>query len=118
MDTTILDCGHTPSEHGPHTTGYATSRDGKKSCYECAAASELQDMNESGRATLYFVKRPDGYHVTNWTGKLDFKAYGTRKSRHNIGGTRFDFWFKVNGKEWHGYQIGGYNEIAHCKRNK
>lgn len=117
----ILDCGHEPSEHNEITTGYGQDASGKTFCYACIAKNELEDMHRTGKNVMYLVKRDDGYHVTNWPASLDFKAYGVRKSWHNFAGSggRTDFWFKDDiGKEWHGYQIGQYNEIAYVKRNK
>lgn len=116
---TVCDCGHPPSPHGEPTTGYGTDLDGKTYCYDCCADRERQRMIETGKATLYYARRPDGWFVTDWPGHLNFKVMGSSKSRHNIGRVRVDFWFEgPDGFIWHGYQIGDWNQIAHCKRTK
>lgn len=114
----LLDCGHEPSPHSEYTTGTAHTTDGREVCWDCAAILELADMNKFGRASLYLVKRDDGLHITNWTGKLDYKVTSSKTSRHNLGGTRTDVWFKSGGQNWHGYQIGNFSQIAHCRRIK
>jgi hypothetical protein len=118
LDTTILDCGHAPSPHADFTTGYSTDAAGKTFCYDCCAEMDKAEMRKTGRATLYLVRRDGEWHVTNWPGSLDLKAYGVRFGRHNLAGRRVDFWFKFEGQEWHGYNLGHYSQIAHCKRLK
>lgn len=118
----ILDCGHpaTPTTSNI-TNGYGTDKEGKKHCYGCIALMDKHEMETTGRATLYFVKRGEKYFVTNWPASLEFPVLGMRTSWHNMAGKdgRIDFWFiGPDGKTWHGYQIGQYNEIAHCKRTK
>lgn len=123
METTtseILECGHhaTPTEH---TTGYGTTPDGRRHCYECIATMDKNRMIWDGKITLYFVKRDEKHFVTNWPGSLEFPVLNVKTSFHNMAGRngRTDFWFKgPDGKTWHGYQIGQYNQIAHCKRTK
>jgi hypothetical protein len=113
-----LDCGHYPSPHSPITDGYGTDASGKTFCYACCAQNDKKDMRETGRAILYLTKDGTGYKVTNWPGSLVIRVKSFRTSRHNMGGTRVDFWFTFEGQNWHGYQIGQWNEIAHCKRIK
>lgn len=128
-----LDCGHEPSEHGPHTTGYGEDRDGKRYCYDCCAERERAAMIEHGKATLYLVK-DSGYQrptvgseqasdrawiITDWPGKLRFRPWHVRKGRHNIARTRYDAWFAgPDGHVWHGVQYGDMTQIIHCKRTK
>lgn len=117
----ILDCGHVPSEHSEITTGYGTDANGKKHCYSCIATIDRAQMDKDGRATLYLVNRDGKYFVTNWPASLSYPVQSFRTSWHNIAGKdgRIDFWFTDHaGKHWHGYQIGAYNEIAHCRRVK
>lgn len=121
-DQTILNCGHTPTPHSPFTTGYGVDAQGKKSCYACCAKHERETMDATGRATMYISKDDSGaWVVTDWPGMLSYPAYGVRTSWHNIAGKngRVDFWFRDHaGRKWHGYQIGTYNQVAHCKRLK
>lgn len=85
-------------------------------------------MVETGRALLYLAEttRTDGnmkplhsaWHVSNWPGSLQVAIpIPPRKSRHNFGLWRLDFWFPFEGFWWHGYNIGD-NQIARCKRTK
>ena len=76
-------------------------------------------MINTGKATLYYTKQGDAWTVTDWPGRLSFPALGRKTSWHNIGRERVDFWFVgPDGFVWHGYQIGDWNQIAHCKRTK
>lgn len=66
--------------HNGGASGYATIKsdariEGEASvCYDCAAKREANEMSETGNWIAYLVRREDGYHVTDWTGKIDFKA--------------------------------------------
>lgn len=114
----VLDCGHepTPTSLG---TGYATTPNGLKVCYECAAEMERDDMFRTGKAVLYLTQKPDGTgDVTNWTGHLGWRTGPIRKGRHNIAGTRYDVWFQAGGYVWWGVQYGDDHQIVHCKRLK
>lgn len=122
-DKTLCDCGHAPSvkpNAGSGGTGYGVWTDGLTYCYDCCAKNERQAMIDTGKATLYHVKRDDGkWAVTDWPGRLSFPVLGQKKSWHNIGRKRVDLWFVgPDDHIWHGYQIGDWNQIAHCKRTK
>jgi len=118
MALTVLDCGHHPSEHSDWTTGYGTHPDGKRSCYACCSAMDREAMILDGHSKhlpLYF----NGKEVKNWCGGLRFTVSHVRHGRHNMAGSREDFWFTgPDGKPWWGYQVGKYNTIAHCRRVK
>jgi hypothetical protein len=77
-------------------------------------------MRETGRATLYLVKRADGWYVTNWPNSLSFKAHGVRES-HGFGfGGRYPIVtasFAFDG-QWWSVRDAGYSQIAHCRRTK
>ena len=76
-------------------------------------------MVETGKATLYLDRTRS--EVTDWPGMLRFHAMGFSASWHNMAGKngRVDFYFRgPDGFVWHGYQIGNFNEIAHCRRTK
>lgn len=114
-DRRVLDCGHTPSPHGNITTGYGTTRDGRRECYDCCAARERAAMIATGRATLYLT----GDAVTDWPGKLRFPVGHVRKGRHNMARVRYDFRFSgPDGATWSGVQYGDNTQIAHCRRVK
>lgn len=117
-DTTLIcDCGHPESPHSEITRGYGWMNE-KTMCYDCCLEWDKQNMRETGKTTLYLVKRDSKYFVENWTGTLSFPTYGAKKSWHNIAGTRIDVWFVFEKQEWHGYQIGNFTQICHCKRTK
>lgn len=118
--TNLLNCGHAPSKHGPYTTGYGTI-DGKRQCYDCCAAIERQAMVDTGRATLYLTFDDDTarYIVTDWPGHLRFICTRHTSSPHNIGRKQEHVWFTgPDGKWWHGYHVGDFNQIVHCRRLK
>lgn len=114
----MCDCGHMESDHSSFTRGYGENNEGKRLCWDCCAKAEREYMRTNGKNTLYLVKRNGQYFVTDWTGKVEFRVTSYSTSRHNIGGTRTDVWFKFENQTWHGYQIGDFNQICHCKRNK
>jgi len=96
-------------------TGYGVTKEGNKVCYTCCAKQELASMLETGKATLYFCKDK----VTDWAGQLTFKVLKQRTSRHNFARVRYDYWFRTpDNKLWHGYTIGDFTQIAHCKQVK
>ena len=116
-DKRILDCGHTPSPHALFTTGYGTTEDGKRHCYDCCAASERARMVETGKATLYL----NSGKITDWPGKLTFPVIGrVSRSWHNFAGRdgRRDVDFVgPDGFIWHGTNIGD-NDVLRAKRTK
>lgn len=137
MDADILSCGHPPSDHGPHTTGYGVTEDGKRICWTCCADADRARMIETGRATLYLVSRiapacetytgigarPGPtlkYKVANWPDSLSFPVTRIRVARRGggFGADRVDVWFTgPDGKPWHGVNRGD-NQIARCRRLK
>ena len=104
-------------------TGYGINKANEKVCYVCCAKQELASMLETGKATLYFTSTSvgvrKGYKVTDWTGELSFKVYTMKTSKHNMARVRYDYWFRTpDNKLWHGYTIGDFTQIAHCKQVK
>lgn len=98
-----LDCGHPPSKHGKH---------------------DRKQMAETGKIVLFLTISEymnmrlfqDG-KLTNWPGSLEIPCR-VKRGRHNMAGTRYDVWFRLHGKEWHGVQYGDNTQICHCKRLK
>ena len=120
--TDKLDCGHEPSKHGEHTTGYG-SMDGKTYCYECCADFDRQAMIEDGHLTLY-VSYDHGRcvaAVTNWPGSLRFPVKHQRPSRGYGFGREYQIthvWFNgPDGYEWVGRNAGDM-DLTRCKRTK
>ena len=114
MSTTLLDCGHEESAHSAITSGYGLDAAGKKFCYACCAEQDKKHMRTIGRITLYLHNK----EVTNWPGSLRFPVAYSKTSRHNMAGTRTDVWFNFEGTRWHGYQIGNFTEVCHCRQIK
>jgi hypothetical protein len=132
-ETGKCDCGHVPSEHTPHTTGYGwMSVDGQmlSFCYECCVSKEREQMESTGKACLYFMSQEPtharGYpgialgKVSDWAGKLTFPCrYRRRANAHNWGLSRTDAWFKdAQGREWHGVLYGDNTQLMRCRRLK
>ena len=125
-----LDCGHEPSPHGEHTTGYGIVNN-KKFCYECCAEMDKKQMREEGRITLYlgvqwkngtmFNKLTKIVHckneLTNWPGSLRIPCW-VHSHRHNIARRQYSVRFEFEGQKWHGRMVGDNTELCHCKRNK
>lgn len=130
---TKLDCGHSPSPHDEHTTGYGETPDGRKICWQCCADRDAQQMRDTGKITLYLSlanekdTAPNGFNglngkqvsrwqVSNWPGSLKFNAY-VKKGAHNMAGSRYDAWFTgPDNTQWHGVQYGENTQLCHCRR--
>lgn len=88
--------------------------------------AEIERMAIDGKATLYVTedRKARTCTVTDWDDSVSFPCGAPRRSWHNIGGERIDFWFVGPDERgdmvaiWHGYQIGDFNTIAHCARTK
>ena len=96
-----------------------------KICFECSKDAWQRLLGKipiGGKIDLYFSIFNNGSSnygiISNFNGSFKKEYLNYRTSWHNIGGKRHDFWFSVNGNEFHGYQIGDYNQIAHCRRIK
>lgn len=114
-DTTICDCGHIATSNG-FTTGYGVDRDGKKICFECCGKNDREQLEQTGKLSGYYT----GGKFMNWPGTFSVHVYSYRKSWHNFAGRdgRTDFWFSLNGRNYHGVQIGHLNECATVRRVK
>jgi len=118
----ILECGHEPSAHEAFTIGYGSDELGNRSCYDCIAVLDRNEMNRTGKATMYLSSEElipglKSWKVTNWPGSLVFTIGGAIKyGKHNFAGTRYDVWFSASGATWHGVQYGDNTQIVHCKR--
>jgi hypothetical protein len=68
----LLDCGHTLPEkytQPGHTggTGYATTQEGKRICYACATAQQVEQLKDRSRPFVAYVGE-GGKTITDWTG--------------------------------------------------
>jgi len=119
LNNTILDCGHKPSPHSNITGGYGEDAQGKTSCYECCAKSDIEYMDKEGKIMLYLCTDNHKDRVTNWPNSLSFPVKHFTVGHHNFAGVRYDVWFEDhNGRQWHGVQYGDNTQICHCKRSK
>jgi len=115
-DRDMLDCGHEPSPHNVHTTGYGEDADGKRYCYACCGEREREDMKASGRAFLYLAGPETAPYVTDWPGTFKLPVLAMKRGRHNVAGVRTDVWFIFNGQRWHGTRMGDNGTYVRCRR--
>lgn len=118
------DCGETrPVQTSGVGTGYGYDKRNRPICYACCGKNDRLAMDKTGRAMLYLTIKPDlggsygNAEITNWPGTLRF-AGRYHKGNHNIAGSRYDVWFKVDGQNWHGITYGENTQICHCRRVK
>lgn len=100
-------------------TGYATTKTGKRVCYDCAVKidrEELENLPIGGKIIMYLVKEGDKYYISNWPGTFKIRIWTIKKGNHNIAGTRSDVWFCYAGHSFHGVQYGACSQICHITR--
>jgi hypothetical protein len=83
------------------------------------AAMELEQLRQNGRGVLYSFVDTSGHSVGTWASKPAerFRVTGHTYSRNNFGARRMDVWFYIDGKRWHGVNLGD-NDILRVKKNK
>lgn len=129
METTICSVCKNPIVKDSIGTGYGIYNNNKKVCYSCIGHRDLSDLESAAigdRFTYYFTEEETdvpgaiALFVTNWPGTMKLPCHYRKKSRHNFGTTRSDFWFRTpkNRHLFWGYQIGDNNQIAHIQRIK
>lgn len=79
--------------------------------------AELEAMKQTGKAILYLFRNP--LSVGTWASEPFQRSpvYRTTSSRNNWGVLRQDVWFRTNGQNWWGVNLGD-NDIVRCKRIK
>jgi hypothetical protein len=84
------------------------------------AAAELKWIRDNGKGLLYiFTTNGNPEKVGTWA-SADHERFTVaryRKSRNNFGATRTDVWFYLDGKTWHGVNVGD-NDILRVKKTK
>lgn len=91
--------------------------DGEKYCYDCCASFERDWMIEKGRTILYLDT--EKRMITDWPGKLRFKALVLWRGRHNLAGVvYFARFIGPDGAVWSGKCVGDWTMIFHCRRTK
>lgn len=83
------------------------------------ANAEWTAMLKHGRGTLYLTIKDGAWSASDWPGINRVPVLAQRRSFHNFTGKngRTDVWFRLDGSEWHGINIGD-NQILRVKRNK
>jgi hypothetical protein len=135
MNTHCNRCGRSFVAAGL-AAGYGAYSEGdgeRRYCYPCCAEIELATMRETGRATLYLTlevreeRYPMGVgrgrvthavSLTNWPGSLHIPLHAVTVGDHNRVGARYDVWFPLDGRQWHGTQYGRNTQLCHCRRTK
>lgn len=102
-----------------HSPGCGLRSDGSKLCYACCAIVDADQMDKTGKATLYLRGNLlTGQELTNWPGSLRITVFVSKSGKHNMAGCRTDVWFRFNKQFWHGVQYGENTQLCHCKRVK
>ncbi len=116
------ECGNHIVHESDLTTGYGLDDQHRNICFACCGMRDRQfmiDTGDSRQLPLYLTVKDGKGELTNWPGTLRFGVTCHRASRHNFGGTRTDVWFTgPDGHVWHGFQVGEWNQVCHCKRTK
>ena len=100
-------------------SGYGIDKDDNKVCYSCCGYEDRAQMMMNDKHTLYLSgNAKDGYKISNWPGTLSLRAGYVRKGGHNIAGSRYDVWFNIDGRNWHGVQYSENTQILHCRTIK
>ena len=88
-------------------------------CYKCCAATEVENMIETGRSSLYLIKNMDGsWDILDWGGELSFDVLHIREIRHNMVRDRC-YWVSFVGPDgfiWSGRNLTG--QILNVRRTK
>lgn len=103
------------------STGYGTDKDNKKICFTCCGINDLSKLENAkigDRFTYYLINRDGKHFIENWPGTMSIRIHYVRKGKHNIAGSRYDFWFGYKGNNFHGIQYGNFTQIAHIKTVK
>ena len=83
------------------------------------ADAEWTGMLKHGKGILYLTIKDGAWSASDWTEIHRIPILAQRRSFHNFAGAngRTDVWFRLDGSEWHGVNIGD-NQILRVKRNK
>lgn len=99
------------------TTGYGTDKEGNKICFDCCRDNDINslvNLQPKQKFCLYY----DGLHITNWPGTLKLKSNRITKGKHNFCRTRTDVYFTLDKYNFHGVQMGDWNQILHINKVK
>lgn len=124
------DCGkHKPLKSDGGGTGYGY--DGVTNaifCYPCGAKRHFDSLERDGKGYLYLspttlderkaLGASAAHKLTDWTGERKIPIYRVQSGGHNFAGTRYDVWFTLGGRDWHGVQYGDNTQVCHVRRLK
>lgn len=101
------------------STGYGVMpKTGEKVCYSCCGELDKQQLlnaKPGDKFYLYLTRdNKGGYYVSNWPGSFKIPVC-SRIGYHNIAGDRYDFWFSVGNRKFHGVMYGNNTEVAHIR---
>lgn len=96
--------------------GYGVDDKGNLVCYACCAVQDRDYMLKHGEITLYLIKDGDNWVIQNWPGTLVIPALRISEGMHNWARVQRHVWFRYEGHDWHGVQVGDYSEVCRCKR--
>ncbi len=121
-------------------TGYGTDAEHTSTvCYECCGEQDRQTLREmplGGKFSAYFTGPNvpnltwadrwagrsgwyDGnWKVGNWPDSACWAVHSVKASRHNMSGTRLDFWLKIEGNYFHGVKVMTFGDICTLTRVK
>jgi len=97
-------------------TGFGVTKDAAIVCYSCCGEQDKKQLLETGIFRGYYSKGC----FSNWPGSFKVNVYSSKQSYHNFCGRngRTDFWFTLEGQNFHGVHIGSNNDCATVKRVK
>jgi hypothetical protein len=118
------DCGGNFPIQTSGGTGYAKTSDNKTICYQCAGVRWQEEMERTGKAIGYLVKRTtsdnNSWYVIDWPGTISFKVREISKSYSYAFGRKIerrDAWFIHNREIWHCISKGDM-DLCRCRRTK
>lgn len=116
--TTLLDCGHEPSEHSPITNGFGRDAEGRTYCYDCCTVQDLETIRNAkpGDRSSGLYLSCDGVSITNWPGR---RLMGRVRSGSNHPWSRERYYVTAVdelGRTWSG--IAGKGEYAVLRLTK
>ena len=71
-------------------------------------------MTEKGKAILY----RSGTSIVSFTGIPVATIAFCNRSKHNLAGYRYDYWFRLDETIWHGYSCGKETNPITCRATK
>jgi hypothetical protein len=84
-------------------------------CESCITDIDKSEITGASIMNLYL----DGSRLSNGSNTFYVDIDIVKKSDNKMFGTRYDMWFKYDGKNWHGVKMGNdYFNVVKCKVKK